>query len=237
MRLREISEMVREILETGAETLIVPNSDHALIQEVQNPQIVYRPINGAAKKDPLVPWIAFSFTPFRGLIEPFNIYPGRFWAMVRMHKQPSGLPEMIFVIARELPSASTPLMPDLAVSFSNSPRIETVIEKEGKEPAILRFLHRGGLTDASGNTLAPEYCIPGITEALPEGDVEDGIPGIVDRKGTSMIYLGDLVFYNQYRTPDRAKLRHFILNCVAVSVVARYVRDIVKKSLATEAAS
>jgi hypothetical protein len=232
MRLRDISEQIRELLEGGTEALFSDEVQHALVQEIQDVQIVYRPIAPGGRKDNLVAWTAFSFMPYRGLIEPFNIYPSRFWVLLRMHKQPSGLPELVCHVARELPSASTLLSPDLVVSFSNSPRVETAIEKAGREPAILRFFHAGTLMDSQGNALAAQYCLPGFLEALSNGDVDDGIPGLVGEGESQRLYLGDLVFYNGYKTIDRGRLRHFLMNCVAVSVVARYVRDILRKNLA-----
>ena len=54
---------------------------------------------------------------------------------------------------------------------------------------------------------------------------------MVEVGGATRVFLGELVFYNQFRTVDRAKLRTFVLNCVAAGVVARYVREIVKKSM------
>lgn len=231
MRLRDISEMVRELLEGSTEALFDQEVVHALVQDIQSVQTVYRPIAPGGRKDSLVAWLAFSFMPFRGLIEPFNIYPSRFWALMRMHKQPSGLPELVCHIARELPSASTMLSPDLIVSFSNSPRVDTTIEKVGREPAILRFFHNGALLDAGGHPLPAEYCLPGFQEALPEGFLDDGIPGLMGEGADQRLYLGDLVFYNGYKTIDRGRLRHFLMNCVAVSLVARYVRDIVRKNL------
>lgn len=232
MRLRDISEQIRELLESGADSLFSEGGGHALVQDVNDLQVVYRSIGPGGRKDSLMPWLALSFMPFRGLIEPFNIYPSRFWALVRMHKQPSGLPELVCHVARELPSASTALSPDLIVSFSNSPRVDTDIEKIGREPAVLRFYHRGTLQDANGNPLASQYCLPGFVEALPEGVIEDGIPGLMGEGEAQRLYLGDLVFYNGFKTIDRGALRHFLMNCVAVSVVARYVRDILRKNLA-----
>ncbi len=232
MRLRDISEQLREILEGTPETMFSEDAVHALVQDVQHVQSVYRPIVSGGRKDNLVPWLAFSFMPFRGLIESFNIYPSRFWGLVRMHKQPSGLPELVVHVARELPSASTLLSPDIVVSFSNSPRVDTQIDKVGREPAILRFFHSGALLDHQGKVLGPEYCLPGFGEALPAGDVEDGIPGVVaGGEGRQRLYLGDLVFYNGFKTVDRGRLAHFVMNCVAIGVVSRYVRDIVRKNL------
>ena len=230
MRLRDVSERVREIMETAPETLFGMGVVHALVQDIRDVQSVYRPIASIGRKAGVVPWLTFSFEPFGGLIEPFNIYPGRFWALQRVHRQPSGLPELVTHVTRELPSASQLIEPDLYMSFSNSPNVETIIKRIGKEPATLRFFHHGNLMLPDRTTLPAEYCLPGIESALPEGYVEDGIPGLVELDGERRLYLGELVFYNQFRTPDRAKLRNFLLNCVAVSVVLRYVREIVRKT-------
>mgnify|MGYP007096624697 CR=1 FL=1 len=231
MKLRDVSEVVREIIEVSSETLLNTDVAHALVQEIQDVQTVYRPIAATGRKAALQPWLAFSFEPFSGLIEPFNIYPGRFWAMQRIHKQPSGLPELVTYVDRELPGASQPIEPDLYASFSHSDKVETIIRKSGKDPVSLRFYHRGNLMQPDRTTLPAEFCLPGIGEALPEGYPEDGIPGLVDLEGESVIFLGELVFYNHFRTPDRVRLRNFLLNCVAVSVVSRYVRDRVRKSM------
>ncbi len=232
MRLRDISERVREIIEVSPETLFGKNVMHALVQDIQEVQSVYRPIASGGRKAGVVPWLSFSFEPFSGLIEPFNIYPGRFWALQRIHRQPSGLPELVTHVARELPSASDPIEPDLYASFSHSPKVETVLKKTGKDPASLRFFHSCNLILPDRTKLPAEFCLPGIESALPEGYIEDGIPGLVDLDEQRMLFLGELIFYNQFRTPDRAKLRNFLLNCVAVSVVLRYVREIVRKNMA-----
>ncbi len=231
MRLRDISERVRNVLETQGETLHEGVEAHALVQDIQDVQTVYRPIASAGRKTGLVPWLSFNFEPFSGLIEPFKIYPGRFWAMQRIHRQPSGLPELVTHVERQLPSASHPIVPDLYCSFSHSPKVETIIKKTGKDPASLRFYHRGNLMQADRETLPADYCLPGIGEALPEGFPDDDIPGLFELEGTPTLYLGELIFYNGFRTPDRGKLRTFTLNCVATAVVCRYVRDIVRKTL------
>ncbi len=234
MRLRDISEILREQIETGAEALFSGEVMHALVQDIHNAQTVYRPVAPATRKDQVQPWLALEFMPFKGLIEPFNVYPGRFWGMLRMHRQPSGLPELLVHVERDLPSASQAINPDLYVSFSSSPRVESVIQRVGKDPATLRFFHKGNLLQADRTVLPAELCLPGFGEALPDGDVEDGIPGVIDdEKHGHMLFLGDLVFYNQFRTPDRGQLCNFLLNCVAVGVVARYVRDIVRKTMST----
>lgn len=232
MRLRDVSELVREPLENDPEAMLGSDPGHPLVQDVQSAQTLYRAIAPAGRREAPAAWLSFSFAPYRGLIDPFNIYPGRFWGLVSMHKQPSGLPELAVHIAREQPSASQLITPDLYVQFSQSARIETEIVKEGREPAVLKFFHKGDLPDGTGGQLPGEYCLPGFAEGLPPGDVSDGLMGMVEVDGQQRVYLGDLTFYNQFRTVDRAKLRLFLLNCVSVGVVARYVRDIVKKSLA-----
>ena len=83
MRLRELSERIRETLENDAEDLFGTPGMHALVEDIRDVATIYRPINTQGKRDDLLPWVSFSFEPFVGLIEPFNVYPGRFWAMVR----------------------------------------------------------------------------------------------------------------------------------------------------------
>lgn len=232
MRLRDVSERVREQLETSFDTLFLQGG-HALVQDIQNVHTVYRPIASNRKRSDSVAWLTFDFEPFSGLIEPFKIYPGRYYAMIRVHRQPSGLPELVTHIARELPSASDALAPDLYASFSHSPKVETVVKKIAGEPDGFRFYHRGNLMLPDRKRLDAALCLPGIGAALPEGYVEDGIPGLVNLDETQMIFLGDLVFYNQGRTADRGRLETFLLNCVSVGLVARYVRGIVRKSMDT----
>jgi hypothetical protein len=232
MRLRDIAERVQEALELDPERLFGGGIAHALVQDIREVQVVYRPIEAAGKRSDLVPWASFSFEPFPGLIEPFNVYPGRYVAMQRIHRQPSGLPELVTYIDRELPNASAALAPQLYASFSTSNKVETVIRKEGTDPLTLRFYHRGSLIGSDREPLPAEYCLPGIGEALPEGFVDDGIPGLIELDGAPLLFLGTLRFYNQGRTADRPLLRNFLLNCVAAATAARYVRDMVAKSLA-----
>ncbi len=231
MRLRDISDRVQETLQSDPEGLFGMQTAHALVQDIRDVATIYRPIDTQGKRDDLLPWVSFSFEPFGGLIEPFNVYPGRFWAMVRVHRQPSGLPELVTHVVRELPGAQTPSAPDLHASFSHSSKVETIVKKSGTDPVELRFYHRGGLMLPDRTCLPAEYCLPGLAEGLPQGFIEDGIPGVVELDGDQVMYLGELVFYNQGRTPDRPRLLNFVLNCVAVSTVARYVRDVVQKSM------
>ncbi len=228
MRLRQICEQLREIIEATPEELFGPETAHALIQEIDEVHSVYRQVAASKKRGP-VPWQVFSFEPFSGLMEPFNVYSDRFWAMLRVHKQPSGIPEMLFHICRTLPSSSTPIVPDLFVAFSHSPRVETIVRQTGKDPISLRLFHKGNLVEVDRSTLAAEDCIPVIAEAFPEGYPEDQIPGLVEHGNQPMLYLGDLHFYNSGRTADRRYLSTFLLNCVAVSLVTHYARDLVRQ--------
>jgi hypothetical protein len=227
MRLRDISNLIRDLLEGDVDRFLDGSVPHALIQDVDEPQLVYRAVEGTSRKADLVPWLVYSYEPFSGLIEPFNIYPGRYWAMQRMHRQPSGLPELITHITRNVPGANTAIEPDLYASFSHSSRVESVIKKSGDSK--LQVYHRGGLMQVDRTTWPREDCLPGISEALPEGFVEDNIPGVVDLDGEPVVYLGELAFYNSFRTVDRARLRTFLFNCAAVATVARYVRHRVRK--------
>lgn len=227
MRLRDISNLIRDLVEADADRFLDGSVPHALVQDVQEPQLVYRSAESTGRKSDLVPWLTYSFEPFSGLIEPFNVYPGRYWAMQRIHRQPSGLPELVTHVTRRLPSANESVAPDLYASFSHSSRVESIIKK-GEESSLLMF-HRGGLMESDRSTLPRPDCIAGIAEALPEGFIEDNIPGIVDVDGEPAIYLGRLVFYNGFRTVDRVKLRTFLFNCTAVATAARYVRSQVRK--------
>ena len=233
MRLRDVSEMVRELLEGDVETLMSGAESHALVQDIANLQTIYRPIAASSnKKAGIVQWVAFSFEPFAGLIEPFKVCPGRFWALLRMHRQSSGLPELAIHIARDLPSASEQLAPDLYVSFSRSDRIEPIVEQSGKDPISLRFFHKGAMVEPDGTRQPAEDCLALFAEPMPEGYIEDAIPGLVERNGVQMLYLGDITLYNQGRTIDRRHLCNFLLNCTAVAVVGRYARDRVRKARA-----
>lgn len=227
MRLRDISTLIRDLLEGDVDRFLDGSVPHALVQDVQEPQLVYRAADGAGRKSDLVPWLTYSFEPFSGLIEPFNVYPGRYWAMQRVHRQPSGLPELVTHVTRRLPSANESVSPDLYASFSHSSRVESVIKKA--EDSTLLVFHRGGLMEADRSVLPRTDCIAGIAEALPEGFIEDNIPGIVDLEGDPVVFLGRLVFYNGFRTVDRARLRSFLFNCTAVATAARYVRSQVRK--------
>ena len=65
------------------------------------------------------------------------------------------------------------------MSFSHSPNVETTIETVEKEPALLRFFHSGNVLETDRSILPREFCLPGIEQALPEGFIEDGIPGLI----------------------------------------------------------
>lgn len=230
MRLRDIADRLESLIEGTAEPLLNDGVLHALIQEIRDVHMLYRPIQATGRKEQSYAWLTFSFEPFIGLIEPFNVHPGRMWSLVRMHRLPSGLPELAVSIVRDIPGTSTPVEPDLYVAFSQSPRVESVIQKVSGDADGLRLFHRGGLTDGDGGTLDRELCLPGFEVALPFGDVEDNIPGLITEGEKQMLYVGDLLFYNNYRTPDRVKVRNFVLNATAVAVVSRYVRDMVRKA-------
>ena len=232
MRLRDLSNRVSEVMEGSGEALVGPETVHALVQNIDDVQTLYRNVESSGKSGGLVGWLTYSFEPFGGLIEPFSIYPARFWALQRIHKQPSGLPELITHVARDLPVPVDTLKPHVYMSFSHSPNVETSIETVEKEPAVLRFFHSGNVLETNRSVLPRDFCLPGVEQALPEGFIEDGIPGLVGEGDEQKIFMGDLVFYNQGRTPDRAKLSNFLLNNVAVGLVLRYVRDIVRKSMA-----
>jgi hypothetical protein len=77
MRLRDISEVLREQIENGPEALFHGDVPHALVQDIRSVQSIYRPVAPATRKEQVLPWLALEFMPFKGLIEPFNVYPGR----------------------------------------------------------------------------------------------------------------------------------------------------------------
>ena len=77
--------------------------------------------------------------------------------------------------------------------------------------------------------------MPGIAEALAPGCEDEERAGPTDRDGAPL-YVGDLVFYNGGRTPDRKKMRRFILNNISTALVARFVRDIVRKASQAQSA-
>lgn len=230
MRLRDVSERIRDVMEGLPDDLLSVLPAHPLIGRIDDVQSVYRPVESSGRSGGVLPWLCYSYEPFNGLIDPFNIYPGRFWALHRIHRQPSGLPELITHIARELPSASRPLAPTLYVSLSNSPKVETRIKK-GAVDGVLEVYHRCNLMRPDRTTWPAEFCLPGIEEALPEGDPEEGLPGLVQLNGKRALYIGDMALYNQFRTVDRTRLRRFLLNCAAVGTALRYVREIVRKNL------
>tara|TARA_B100001093_G_scaffold489983_1_gene528636 strand:- start:422 stop:1132 length:711 start_codon:yes stop_codon:yes gene_type:complete len=231
--LREIASSVREQLANKALAERLICTPHALIKDIKDVQTLHRPVITAAKRQKSIPWLAYSFTPFEGLIEPFQIYPGRYWAFQQMHKQPSGLPELITHISKEFPSASQALAPHHYVGFSNSKNIETSIKITSKEPLKLSFYHSGNLEKSDRTLLPADYCLEGLGLALSQADTADDIPGLHGEQNERSIYVGSLVFYNLGRTPNRSQLSHFLLNNAAISVVLRYVRDAVGKSLKT----
>ncbi|MFN3197751.1 MAG: hypothetical protein ACE366_04955 [Bradymonadia bacterium] len=232
MRLRDIADRLENLIEGRAEPLFNDGVLHALVQEIRDVHMLYRPVLAAGRKSQSHAWLTFSFEPFIGLIEPFNIHPGRMWALVRMHRQSSGLPELAAAVVRDLPGTSEPVEPDIYVAFSQSPRVESVVKKMGRDPDTLHLYHRGGLPSKDQqSTLPRELCLPGFESALPAGDIEDNIPGLIEIEGSQQLFIGDLVFYNNFRTPDRNKVRNFVLNSTATAVVARYVREMVRKGL------
>ena len=235
-KLRELAGTVRDCMAATGE-LSFDGVEHGLTQNLRDVQILYRPIRTGGKNYKAIPWLAYRFTPFLGLIEPFNIYPGEYWAFQQIHKQPSGLPELVTVVSKEFPSASHLLTPHLYAGFSNSPNIENDVITMSEDPLTLRFRHSCNLMRHDRSTLPRAACLPGIELALSQGFPEDGIPGLVEGSADMPLFLGDLVFYNQGRTVDRGRLGHFLLNNAAVAFVFRNVRDALARSGSLENAS
>ena len=171
MRLRDLSERVREVMDGSGETLVGADTVHALVQNIDDVQMLYRNVESAGKSGGLVGWLTYSFEPFGGLIEPFSIYPARFWALQRIHKQPSGLPELITHVARDLPVPVDTLKPHVYMSFSHSPNVETTIETVEKEPALLRFFHSGNVLETDRSIL-PRNVFSALTSSA-RGFIED----------------------------------------------------------------
>ena len=70
MRLRDLSERVREVMDGSGETLVGADTVHALVQNIDDVQMLYRNVESAGKSGGLVGWLTYSFEPFGGLIEP-----------------------------------------------------------------------------------------------------------------------------------------------------------------------
>ncbi len=230
VRLRDIAERVQEFLESPSEEFMAGDSEHPYISRVKDVQTVYRRLDSPVHRGQVLPWLMCSFEPSNALLEPFNIYPARYWALLRVHRQTSGLPELVTHIGPDVPSAEVLLTPHLYTSFSHSKNTETsidVLEEDGEFK--LSFFHSGNLMRTDRTTMSAEYCLPGICEALQAGNLDDCSPGPLPDRDYPL-YLGDLVFYNGGRTPDRKQIRRFVLNNITTAVVTRYVRDIVRRS-------
>jgi hypothetical protein len=235
-RLRSIADSVREQLAGAALPETIGVTNHTLIEDIRDIQILHRPIVTAAKRRKSIPWFAYSFRANEDLISPFQVYPGRYWAFQQVHKQPSGLPELVTHISKEFPSASECLEPHFYVGFSHSPNIETTVDTVGLDPLHLQFFHSGSLRLADGIVLPGDYCLPRMRHALPTALVDEDVPGINGVGDARALYLGSLVFYNHGRTADKARLRRFLLNNTATALVSRYVRDAVCKHERSKAA-
>ena len=74
-------------------------TEHGLIHRIADVRRYIGQLS-VQQKHKSIPWLAYSFQPFDGLIEPFQIYPGRYWVFQQMHKQASGLPERLSYLKR-----------------------------------------------------------------------------------------------------------------------------------------
>ncbi|MGC6417732.1 MAG: hypothetical protein ACON3Z_11485 [Bradymonadia bacterium] len=228
--LRDIARSVYDQLASASIAEALAQTEHGLIHRVSDVQTLHRPVIGAAKRHKSIPWLAYSFQPFDGLIEPFQIYPGRYWVFQQMHKQASGLPELITHISKEFPGASQALRPHLYIGFSRSENIETKLTIDDGDPLAIGFYHSGRLEKNDRSLLPKEQCLQGAELGLGMASIEDNIPGLLKTDDDCQLYLGHLTFYNQGRTPNRGQLCNFLLNNAAVAVVLRYVRDAISKA-------
>ena len=195
--LRDIARSVYDQLANASMEEALARTEHGLIHRIADVQTLHRPVIGAAKKHKSIPWLAYSFQPFDGLIEPFQIYPGRYWVFQQMHKQASGLPELITHISKEFPGASQALRPHLYIGFSRSENIETRLTIDDGDPLALGFFHTGRLEKADRSLFPKEECLKGAELGLGTASVDDGIPGLIDSADDPQLYLGHLTFYNQ----------------------------------------
>lgn len=227
MQLRDTADIVKATLELDLGSWFGDTAVHALVQNVRDVQSVFRPVQTTSKKQSLEPWVCFSFEPYRGIVEPFNVNPGSLYAMLRVHKQPTGVRELIVHVDRDIPTADEPIIPQFYISFSRSEKVSTILRKEGDDPFTMRIFHTMELLNVDRSKLPLELCLPGFQDTFPEGYVEDGIPGIVDLEGAQRLYVGSLQFFNQGRTLDRVSLVNCLLNAVALATAARYIRNLV----------
>ncbi len=235
IRLRQIAEQLDGILSTPPGDLLASVAgEQTLLRAIEDAQVVYRRLDSPVHRGQVLPWLMFSFEPDEALLAPFKIYPDRYWVLIRMHRQTSGLPELLTHVSREQPSAEILLEPHLYVSFTQSKSTETLVDRCDDDGVVrLDYYHSASFILPDRSTLPSALCLPGMDDALGEGAVDAYVPGIVEHE-SHPLYVGSLKFYNSGRTPDRRLLGKFLLNNAAVAVVARLVRDVVLKSLKTQ---
>lgn len=231
MRLREVGERLGEVMEGAWDEIMSEEPINGLIESPRPLAVTYRAATTGAKTAGSVAWHAVEFMPNSRLIDPFRLYPSRFVALQRIHRQSSGILELATHISSELPGPNDVVEPHFYTAFSSSKNVETRIEAEKDNQDSFQFWHTGAI--ALGEDVLPsEFCLPGFESALPGVELGDAAPGVLHRKGDAYgLNIGDLRFYNQGRTADRKRVANFLANNIAIAMVARSVSGLVRKSM------
>ena len=232
MRLREVGERVEELIDSAWDELMLGPFSNGLLNEPKTLPACYRQATTGVKGAGSVGWQVLEFAPDASLIEPFRLYPSRYVALVRVHRQSSGILELATHISSIMPGPNESVKPHFYCSFSSSKNVETTISVGSEAPDQFSFQHTGALLDDSGQKLPAEFCLPGFESALPAVEALSNDPGLLfENDAAAGLNIGRLQFYNQGRTPDRRLIRDFIANNIALAMVARSVESLVKKSM------
>ena len=231
MRLREVGERLSELLEGAWDEIMSEEAPNGLIEAPKVLPASYRAATTGAKTAGSVAWQTVEFQPHASLIDPFRLYPSRFVALQRVHRQSSGILELATHISSELPGPNDVVQPHFYTSFSSSKNVETKIVEDKENADDFKFWHSGAIL--AGNDLLPsDFCLPGFESALGEVALGDAMPGLIMENGEPQgLNVGSLRFYNQGRTPDRKRVAAFLANNIALAMVARSVSTLVKKSM------
>lgn len=231
MRLREVGERLGELLEGAWDEIMSEEATNGLIESPKVLPASYRAATTGAKTAGSVAWQTVEFQPHASLIDPFRLYPSRFVALQRVHRQSSGILELATHISSELPGPNDVVQPHFYTSFSSSKNVETRIQEDKDSSDAFRFWHTGAIL--TGTDLLPsEFCLPGFESALAAVPLGDAMPGVIAENGEPKgLNVGSLRFYNQGRTPDRQRVSEFLFNNIALAMVARSVGGLVKKSM------
>ena len=231
MRLREVGERLSELLESAWDEIMSEEAANGLIESPKVLPASYRAATSGAKTAGSVAWQTVEFQPHASLIDPFRLYPSRFVALQRVHRQSSGILELATHISSELPGPNDVVQPHFYTSFSSSKNVETRIKEDKDNADDFKFWHTGAIL-AGAKLLPSEFCLPGFESALATVELGDAMPGLITDNGEPKgLNVGSLRFYNQGRTPDRKRVGAFLANNIALAMVARSVSALVKKSM------